>query len=143
MNHSPNPVMPSRPVRKNADVELVEQVGSDPREVSRVRRAVTSALGGWGVSTDDQDVVALLTSELVTNALRHGQPPVRLHAERADSTVTVSVEDASGSAPVAVTGGAWDDSGGRGLHLVESLADCWGVARNGSGKRVWFRVVTA
>ena len=124
-------------------MELVEQVGSDPREVSRVRRAVTSALGGWGVSTDDLDVVALLTSELVTNAIRHGEPPVRLRAEHDDSAVTVCVEDANGSAPVAVTGGAWDASGGRGLHLVESLADCWGVARDGAGKQVWFRVLTA
>jgi anti-sigma regulatory factor (Ser/Thr protein kinase) len=124
-------------------VELVEQVGIDPREVSRVRRAVTRALRGWGVSTDDQDVVALLTSELVTNAIRHGEPPVRLRAQREDSAVTVSVEDANGSASVAVTEGAWDASGGRGLHLVESLADCWGVARNGTAKQVWFRVVTA
>jgi len=124
-------------------VELVEQVGSDPREVSRVRRAVTAALGGWGVSTDDQDIVALLTSELVTNAIRHGEPPVRLRAERSETAVTVSVEDASASAPVAVEPAAWDASGGRGLHLVESLADGWGVKRNGAGKQVWFRVVTA
>jgi anti-sigma regulatory factor (Ser/Thr protein kinase) len=130
-------------VRNNGAVELVEQVGSDPREVSRVRRSVTKALGGWGVSTDDQDIVALLTSELVTNALRHGEPPVRLRAECTDTAVTVSVEDARSSAPVAVETTPWDASRGRGLHLVESLADGWGVKRNGAVKEVWFRVVTA
>ena len=107
-----------------------------------MRRAVTRALGGWGVASDDQDVVALLISELVTNALRHGEPPVRLRAECTDSAITVSVEDAGSSAPVAVEPAAWDASGGRGLHLVESLADGWGVNRNGVGKAVWFRVVT-
>jgi anti-sigma regulatory factor (Ser/Thr protein kinase) len=123
-------------------VELVEQVGSDPREVSRVRRAVTSALRGWGVSSDDRDVVALLTSELVTNAIRHGEPPVRLLAERSDSSVTVSVEDASSRSPAPVQDTAWDAGGGRGLHLVDHLADGWGVTLNGHGKRVWFRVAT-
>jgi anti-sigma regulatory factor (Ser/Thr protein kinase) len=121
-------------------VELVEQVGGDPREVSRVRHAVTTALGSWGVPVDDRDVVALLTSELVTNALRHGEPPVRLRAALFGSAVTVSVHDGSTLAPVPFEDTAWDASGGRGLHLVESLSDRWGVSMNGVGKRVWFQV---
>jgi len=127
-------------VRHNATVELVEQVGSDPREVSRVRHAVTAALGVWGVPADDQDVVTLLTSELVTNAIRHGEPPVCLRAALEDSAVTVSVDDGSVLAPVPVDVTTWDASGGRGLHLVESLSDRWGVSLDGVGKRVWFQV---
>jgi anti-sigma regulatory factor (Ser/Thr protein kinase) len=121
-------------------VELVEQVGGDPWEVSRVRHAVTTALDSWGVPVDHQDVVALLTSELVTNAIRHGRPPVRLRAALSDSAVTVSVDDRSAVPPVPVEDTAWDTSGGRGLHLVESLSDRWGVSANGVGKRVWFEV---
>jgi anti-sigma regulatory factor (Ser/Thr protein kinase) len=121
-------------------VELVERVGSDPREVSRVRHAVTTALGRWGVRVDDLDVVALLTSELVTNAIRHGLPPVSLRAALRDDAVTVSVDDGSGQEPVPMDDSAWDASGGRGLHLVESLSDRWGVSLNGVGKRVWFMV---
>jgi len=127
-------------VRHNATVELVEQVGSDPREVSRVRHAVTAALGGWGVPGDDRDVVALLISELVTNAIRYGRPPVCLRATLHGTAVTVSVDDGSVLAPVPVDDTAWDASGGRGLHLVESLSDRWGVSLNGVGKRVWFQV---
>jgi len=121
-------------------VELVEQVGSDPREVSRVRHAVTTALGSWGVAVDDRDVVALLTSELVTNAIRHGRPPVSLRAALRGDAVRVSVDDGSRHEPVPVEDTAWDASGGRGLHLVESLSDRWGVSVNGVGKQVWFQV---
>jgi anti-sigma regulatory factor (Ser/Thr protein kinase) len=121
-------------------VELVEQVGSDPREVSRVRHAVTTALGVWGVPVDDRDVVALLISEVVTNALRHGSPPVCLRAALRDSRLTVSVDDGSTRPPTPMDDTAWDAIGGRGLHLVESLSDHWGVSVNGVGKRVWFQV---
>jgi anti-sigma regulatory factor (Ser/Thr protein kinase) len=121
-------------------VELVEQVGSDPREVSRVRHAVTTALGVWGVQVDDRDVVALLISEVVTNALRHGSPPVSLRAALRDSRLTVSVDDGSTRPPTQLDDTAWDAIGGRGLHLVESLSDHWGVSVNGVGKRVWFQV---
>lgn len=121
-------------------VELVEKVDSDPRDVSRVRRSITSELRREGVPQDDLDVVALLVSELVTNAIRHGAPPVHLRAQHTDGHVTVIVDDAGERVPVPVEDTSWDASGGRGLHLVEALADGWGVAPNGRGKRVWFRV---
>ena len=124
-------------------MELVERVGSDPREVSRVRRAVTTALRHRGVPDDERDVVALLVSELVTNAIRHGRPPVHLRARHADRSVTVSVDDASTHEPVPVHEAQWDASGGRGLHLVEALSDGWGVILGGAGKRVWFRVAVS
>lgn len=127
-------------MRHNDGVELVEQVGSDPREVSRVRHCVTTALNGWGVPDDDRDVVALLTSELVTNAIRHGHPPVSLRAAFTGDAVTVSVDDCSAQEPVPIRDTSWDAGGGRGLHLVESLSDRWGVSVGGVGKRVWFQV---
>jgi anti-sigma regulatory factor (Ser/Thr protein kinase) len=127
-------------LRHNAGVELVEQLDSDAREVSRVRHAVTTALTSLGVSDDERDVVALLVSELVTNAIRHGRPPLTVRAKHTDGSVTVGVEDASSTVPVPVKDTSWDANGGRGLHLVEALADGWGVTRNGNGKRVWFRL---
>jgi anti-sigma regulatory factor (Ser/Thr protein kinase) len=127
-------------LRNNAGVELVEKLDSDAREVSRVRHAVATALSSAGVSDDETDVVALLVSELVTNAIRHGRPPLTIRAEHSDGSVTVGVEDASSTVPVPVEDTSWDASGGRGLHLVEALADGWGVIRNGNGKRVWFRL---
>jgi anti-sigma regulatory factor (Ser/Thr protein kinase) len=127
-------------LRHNAGVELVEPLHSDAREVSRVRHAVTTALSSAGISDDERDVVALLVSELVTNAIRHGRPPLTVRAEHIDGAVTVGVEDASSTLPVPAEDTSWDASGGRGLHLVEALADCWGVTRNRNGKRVWFRL---
>jgi anti-sigma regulatory factor (Ser/Thr protein kinase) len=124
----------------NAGVELVEKLDSDAREVSRVRRAVTTALTSSGVRDDERDVVELLVSELVTNAIRHGRPPLTVRAEHTSGSVTVCVEDASNAIPVPVDNAPWDASGGRGLHLVEALADRWGVTPNGQGKRVWFRL---
>ena len=128
------------PLGHNAGVELVEQLDSDAREVSRVRRVVTTALTSTGVRGDERDVVELLVSELVTNAIRHGRPPLTVRAEHTTGSVTVSVEDASTTVPVPVDDAPWDASGGRGLHLVEALADRWGVSTNGDGKRVWFRL---
>jgi anti-sigma regulatory factor (Ser/Thr protein kinase) len=128
------------PLRHTEDVELVEQLDSDAREVSRVRHAVTTALSSAGVPDDERDVAALLVSELVTNAIRHGRPPLTVRAEHNDGSLTVGVEDASSTVPVPVEDTSWDASGGRGLHLVEALADGWGVTPNGHGKRVWFRL---
>ena len=121
-------------------VELLEKVDSDPRDVSRVRRSVTSELRREGVPQDDLDVVALLVSELVTNAIRHGAPPVHQRAEHSDGNLMVVVDDAGENVPVPVEDTSWDASGGRGLHLGAALADGWGVSPNGRGKRVWFRV---
>jgi anti-sigma regulatory factor (Ser/Thr protein kinase) len=122
-------------------VELVETVRGEPREVSRVRRALADALSGWGVAADDTDVAVLLTSEIVTNAIRHGHPPVLVHAELRGLGLRVAVDDGGGRElvePVAHV--RWDDRGGRGLHLVEALAHQWGVLDVPAGKQVWFEL---
>jgi anti-sigma regulatory factor (Ser/Thr protein kinase) len=83
----------------------------------------------------------LLVSELVTNAVVHtGRPAVlRLSlpggaAEQA--TVRLEVADTSDRAPVPRCAGG-DATGGRGLALVDGLADRWGWSPEGAGKRIW------
>ncbi|MFJ2111457.1 MULTISPECIES: ATP-binding protein [unclassified Streptomyces] len=110
---------------------------SHPRSVGRAREILQLSMDLPG---DPGDTAALLLSELVTNALRHGSPPGReigVSLHRADGTLRLEVEDAGDFLPRPRTPGP-DDECGRGLALVDALADDWGVApRRGPGKRVW------
>lgn len=83
------------------------------------------------------DVVLLLASELVTNAVRHGSGPVRLHVAWGDGAVRVEVEDRSPRWPV-VEAMDRDALRGRGLILVDGLSSGWGVRALDIGKTVWF-----
>lgn len=98
-------------------------------------------LDGWGVGGGVADTAVLLLSELVTNAVRHARVPQgreigALFALR-DDVLRVEVADASNVAPTPRTPDK-DDAGGRGLLLVSTMADDWGVSpREGVGKVVW------
>jgi anti-sigma regulatory factor (Ser/Thr protein kinase) len=85
------------------------------------------------------DDATLLTSELVTNAVRHGRPPVRLAIAVADQGLIVSVLDAGVDLPHLVEARP-EATGGRGLHIVDTIADTWGVTPDAAGKAVWFRL---
>jgi anti-sigma regulatory factor (Ser/Thr protein kinase) len=82
----------------------------------------------------------LLTSELVTNAVRYG------HCERtdivavADVGLTVAVSDAVPTPELTPGEPSAADVGGWGLYLVEELAQAWGVQPTDSGKVVWFHI---
>ncbi len=85
------------------------------------------------------DVLTLLTSEVVTNAILHGGSDIDLVLERRGSAIRVEVADASPRVPIARqldTGSI----GGRGIPLLDSLAGGWGVIERGTGKIVWFEV---
>ncbi|MFJ4920366.1 ATP-binding protein [Streptomyces sp. NPDC088725] len=110
---------------------------SHPRSVGRAREVLQVDIA---LSGEPGETAALLLSELVTNALRHGSPPGREIAVtlcRAAGLLRLEVEDAGDTVPRPRTPGLEDESG-RGLALVAALADDWGVApRRGPGKRVW------
>jgi two-component sensor histidine kinase len=78
----------------------------------------------------------LLTSELVTNAVTHGAPPIHLAVKVDPGVVTVSVTDGSSEPPVMRDLHA-TDSHGRGLRIVEALASQWGHTGHKVGKTVW------
>jgi anti-sigma regulatory factor (Ser/Thr protein kinase) len=130
-------------LRNNGRVELVERVQHEPREVSRVRHRLADALAGWGVHETDRDVAVLLTSEIVTNAIRYGEPPVHLQAVLRGAELRVCVGDAGQDDVRPAENVRWDDGGGRGLHLVEALAHRWGVDDSTAGKQVWFELLFA
>ena len=72
----------------------------------------------------------------MTNAVRHGQPPVSLEIGRCEHCVTVVVADGSTARPATRPAGD-DDEGGRGLHLIDLLATDSGVRSQPPGKAVW------
>lgn len=84
----------------------------------------------------DPDCVGLVVTELLTNALLHGEPPVEVHARTQGEHLRVEVRDSS---PVSPEPRAADlsDLTGRGLMLVAGLVERWGVDQSGDGKVVW------
>lgn len=107
----------------------------EPESVARARDLVRKTLGSWGLA-GLVDVTELLVSELVTNALRHAEGPIRLRLVR-DRTLFCEVFDLAQALPLLRHASSTDESG-RGLHLVSQLAKRWGSRRTGAGKIVWF-----
>ncbi|MFJ7490957.1 ATP-binding protein [Streptomyces sp. NPDC097727] len=124
------------------------EVGPDPAEVGRARRWARSRLVGSGIRDDEPlaETLILLISELVTNAVVHTGCPAVLRmlfgaAETAGTAGTVRVEVADTSCrPPQQRHAAGEDTGGRGLELVDGLADRWGWQPEGAGKRIWCEV---
>ncbi|MYQ62343.1 ATP-binding protein [Streptomyces sp. SID4950] len=119
------------------------EIRPDPAEVGRARRWARSRLAGCGIAADEPlaETLVLLVSELVTNAVVHtGRPAVlRLSLDGAaaeSATVRLEVTDTSARAPVPRCVGG-EATGGRGLALVDGLADRWGWSAEGAGKRIW------
>jgi anti-sigma regulatory factor (Ser/Thr protein kinase) len=88
-------------------------------------------------------VLAMIASELVTNAIVHGAAPVELSLRYEDGAVTIEVSDGD-SRTDAVQPREPDRAGpgGRGLGIVAFLADRWGTRSLPSGKAVWVTVRT-
>ena len=82
----------------------------------------------------------LLTSELVSNAVLHARTPFEVEVTGAE-TVRVVVRDGSPDPPEVANPGP-DETGGRGLLLVHSLATRWGYEVTPTGKSVWFELDT-
>lgn len=91
---------------------------------------------------DGSDRAQLLVTELVTNAVRHGLPPLRVRVECDQDSVVVRVGDASPARPV-LREAALEDESGRGVALVDLLSDAWGIEPAEDGKHVWFRLRAA
>ena len=111
---------------------------ADPVAVGQARHFATRTCGEWGLE-GACDVVALLVSETVTNAIKHADPPVELRLVHEHDRVRVEVCDTSPARPV-VRDYDPDRESGRGMELVEALAETWGVRGCGLGKVVWFEV---
>ncbi|MEI5008201.1 PAS domain S-box protein [Streptomyces sp. PmtA] len=115
---------------------VVTELSAAPSSVSRARAFLAKSLVDWGCA-QVADEAQLLASEVVTNAIQHGQGPVRLLMRRNSTELTVEVSDHSHLPPQPRLAAA-DDESGRGLILVETLAGSWGVRPTDDGKTTWF-----
>ncbi|WEO95367.1 SpoIIE family protein phosphatase [Streptomyces sp. FXJ1.172] len=111
------------------------ELADDPATVAHARRLTEEQLSTWGL-----DKVAftteLMVSELVTNAIRYGRPPIQLRLIHQDATLICEVYDASGTTPHMRRARIFDE-GGRGLLLIAQLAERWGTRHDRVGKTVW------
>ncbi|MFI6850882.1 SpoIIE family protein phosphatase [Streptomyces sp. NPDC050416] len=109
-------------------------VEPDPEQVPRARKFALEQLEAWGLE-EASFVTELVVSELVTNAIRYGEPPIMLRLIR-DSSLICEVSDASNTAPHLRRARAFDE-GGRGLLLVAQLTQGWGTRHTTYGKTIW------
>lgn len=129
----------ARTHRRSARVEY--SLPRDPSSPGRARKLTSAFLARAqgrtaGVSTDRADDAALIVSELVTNATRHGRSPCRLRLRVADDQVVVEVYDSSPAQP-RIRALTDDGEHGRGLAMVRHLARHLDVtAAAGGGKTV-------
>ncbi|MET7346432.1 ATP-binding protein [Streptomyces mirabilis] len=123
------------------------EIRPDPAEVGRARRWARSRLAGSGIGVDEPlaETLILLVSELVTNAVVHTGCPAVLRlslpgvlGEPID-TVRLEVADSSARPPVP-RHAEGDETNGRGLELVDGLADRWGWNPEGAGKSIWCEI---
>jgi anti-sigma regulatory factor (Ser/Thr protein kinase) len=110
-------------------------------ESASVARWLVNDLLRDRLDEDTLDTTALLTTELVSNAIRHTGDELVLTVALDSTRLRVGVSDSSHRRPQLVQVGSRDTSG-RGLHLVEAMADRWGVDpdERGLGKTVWFEL---
>jgi anti-sigma regulatory factor (Ser/Thr protein kinase) len=114
-------------------------VPSAPRSVALVRRYAVDACAAFGWA-DAADTVALLVSELATNAVLHAYAP-HIHVRVLDHGPRLRVEVFDGSPVLPVPRRARASAeDGRGLALVEALATRWGVDVASDGKTTWFEI---
>jgi len=111
------------------------------RSTTLARRFVLEALGSWGLR-DLADTAALLTSEVVTNAVLHARTDLRIDVVRLRDGVTIEVSDGSRRGPIRRRQ-RHDATTGRGLELLDRLASDWSVVPNGGGKTVRFTLLDA
>ncbi|MFF9195684.1 ATP-binding protein [Streptomyces sp. NPDC014779] len=120
--------------------QLLRKVGcADLTAVPEVRHALREMLGTWG-GPGATDVAELLTSELVTNALVHTEHGAVVTATVLPEHLRVEVRDFVPGLSRPPVPHADDGTHGRGLVLVQALADSWGVENQGAGKVVWFEL---
>jgi anti-sigma regulatory factor (Ser/Thr protein kinase) len=124
---------------------LITDLPYGPKEAEVAREAVAVAL--HGTDADLLDDARLIGSELATNAFASGNPPLVLCVDRSDPTtggleveITVTDGGCSHPAPSSPHAPGEESESGRGLVIVEALADAWSLTTAAHGTRAWCRL---
>jgi anti-sigma regulatory factor (Ser/Thr protein kinase) len=111
---------------------------------SRARGAATLFLTALGIAAKVVADAALIITELVANAVRHGKDPIEMGLAVNEDTLRIEVSDGGElSEPIVATSVSPDQAAGRGLAIVEACSLRWGVINHAKGgKTVWVEVRT-
>lgn len=126
--------MPARTHALASEHVAAWDIEPDVAQVAYARMVVVDQLDAWGLE-ETAFITELVISELVTNAIKYGEPPIRLRLIR-DTSLICEVSDASDTTPHLRRARAFDE-GGRGLMLVAQLTQGWGTRHTTSGKTIW------
>ncbi|WP_181785323.1 ATP-binding protein [Streptomyces phytophilus] len=131
------------PVTADAPCSYAFEVGCAPdrSRVGCLRQITAAYLALWDLTGSLADDVVVAVSELVSNAVVHGRGDVSLHVRYAAGDLQIEVTDAN-PVPAELHHAGDDEDSGRGLFLIATLAQDWGV--NNGGRTTWcrFRVPT-
>ncbi|MER7461571.1 SpoIIE family protein phosphatase [Streptomyces sp. NPDC097981] len=117
-----------------AEHHVTWDLPAEPAVVGRARTLATRQLAVWGLE-ELGFTTELVVSELVTNAIHYGSPPIQLRLIR-DRELICEVSDGSSTSPH-VRRAEETDEGGRGLFMVAQLAQLWGTRYHARGKTIW------
>ena len=131
------PSAPQKPLRPTVLQKRRVTLAAEPAAAGAARSQVQATIQAWEIPVDTS-IAVLLTSELVTNAIRHEKgDTITLVITCAYGQLHVDVHDTSCTLPVPMDGSP-DAETGRGLVLVASLCSSWGHYRTPTGKAVYF-----
>ncbi|MER7726804.1 SpoIIE family protein phosphatase [Streptomyces sp. NPDC096323] len=111
------------------------ELAHDRTTPAMARTLVRDRLEGWQLDEETIEATELIVSELITNAVRYGTPPLQLRL-LLDRTLTCEVHDTSPVVPH-LRHARTVDEGGRGLFIVSQLATHWGTRYGAEGKALW------
>ncbi|MFK4107288.1 SpoIIE family protein phosphatase [Streptomyces sp. NPDC002176] len=124
----------ARTLTLGADKVASWSLPNEPQAVSLARERTDERLGHWQLG-DLAFTATLVVSELVTNAVRYSEGPIRLRLVR-DEALIIEVTDDSSTAPQ-LRQAEDDDEHGRGLTITSQLTERWGTRREHRGKTIW------
>ncbi len=112
----------------------------DPGSTRSARHFVLHAVGNAPPGL--RDAIAVMVGELAMNAVQHARTGFEVTVELADGALLVVVTDSGGNYPAAGPMPPPRSSRGRGLPIMDSLADEWGItpSPHGPGKSIWFKI---
>jgi anti-sigma regulatory factor (Ser/Thr protein kinase) len=127
--------LPGHPLRvSSSSVATVRRL---PQASAQLRSLLWSTFACGHRDRERMDDAALVLSELVGNAVRHGEGDrLQVHLRRRGDVLRIAVRDGSAVGPVPRDATVEDESG-RGLLIIEALSHRWGWQPRPGGKVVW------
>jgi serine/threonine-protein kinase RsbW len=123
-------------------VDVQYWVLDDPAGLSELRRSLFAALYGEPMPPDGKldevpEKMAIVATELATNALTHGTPPTHVYLRRTDDTFVLDVADEDPASVPRRAGPRPPGAGGLGLRIVDELVGEFGWYADATSKHVW------